>query len=127
MESDDECRAEDCSLQARHCQGGGFKDFLCSMFTPKIGEDSQFDSYFSNGLNRNHPTRCAKCRVFFQPLPICPGLAKTWSCKARFGGGLKIGFHPKNMELPILMNLLENHVEHAHNMQGPQYCFHYQN
>ena len=33
---------------------GGFKCFL--MFTPKIGEDFHFDSYFSNGLKP--PTRC---------------------------------------------------------------------
>ena len=31
---------------------GGFKDFLCS---PLFGEDSHFDSYFSNGLKP--PTR----------------------------------------------------------------------
>ena len=33
--------------------GGAFKEFF--MFTPKIGEDSQFDSYYSKGLKP--PTR----------------------------------------------------------------------
>ena len=43
------------------CLGGGFKDFF--IFTPKFGEDSQFDSYFSKGLKP--PTSCV-C-----PLIIC--------------------------------------------------------
>ena len=30
--------------------GGGFKHFLFSIFTPKIGEGSHFDPYFSKGL-----------------------------------------------------------------------------
>ena len=40
---------------ARQQLGGGFKDFW--NFHPKIGEDSHFDSYFSNGLKP--PTRQA--------------------------------------------------------------------
>ena len=38
----------DMQFDSHLCFGGGFKDFFD--FHPYLGEDSDFDSYFSNGL-----------------------------------------------------------------------------
>ena len=47
---------------------GPFQIFY--MFTPKIGEDSHFDSYFSDGLKPATRILCLSCLFMFFPIKL---------------------------------------------------------